>query len=140
MGIIVGDGVVEWVAPRALGASTFGTARAIGWESNGKIVAGVVYTNWNGRNIDVHVAIDGPITRKFIWTICDYPFNQLKVERVTGMVAENNRKSRNFAERIGFVKETTLRNAHPSGDLLVYVIRKKECRWLQSRQRLALAA
>lgn len=140
--IVVGQGVVDWVAQRALGF--FGSdSRAIGLSKNGKIVAGVVYTEYNGKNVFVHQAIEGRITRQYLWTICDYPFNQLKVDRITGMIPEGNSKARTAAEKIGFELETTLRGAHPSGDLLVYVMRKKNCRWLREdlfKDRLALAA
>lgn len=140
--IVVGKGVIEWVSQRAL-CYAAEDARGIGLSRGGKIVAGVVYTDFNGRNVCVHQAIEGRLTREYLWTLFDYPFNQLKVERITGMIPEGNSRARKLTEHLGFELETTLQGAHPSGDLLVYVIRKKDCRWLHEnlfKSRLALAA
>ena len=127
--IVVGQGVVDWVSVRA--QSIFGpTSRGIGLAKDGVIVAGVVYENWNRRNVFVHQAIEGRLTRQYLWTISDYPFNQLGVERVTGLIPQGNTKAARAAEKIGFELETALKDAHPSGDLLVYVIRRENCRWL----------
>ncbi len=140
--IVIGQGVIDWVAQRAL-CFVGPDCRGIGLSRNGKIVAGVVYTDYNKRNVFVHQAIEGRLTREYLWTISDYPFNQLKVERVTGIIPEGNALARKAAEKLGFVLETTLPDAHPSGDLLVYVMRRKDCRWLNEniyKIRLALAA
>lgn len=140
--IVIGQGVVDWVAERAL-CYVGPYCRGIGLSRNGKIVAGVVYTDFNGRNVKVHQAIEGRINRQYLWTLSDYAFNQLKAERVTGEIPQGNKKAQRAAEKIGFRLETTLKDAHPSGDILVYVIRKKDCRWLNEniyKDRLALAA
>lgn len=130
--IVVGQAVVDWVAQRT--GAIFGVARGIGLSRGGKIAAGVAYTDFNQRNIFVHVACDGPLTRKFLWTICDYPFNQLGVERVTGMIPAAHRNALDFAERIGFKYEATLENAHPKGNLLIYVAHRDNLAWLQQQQ------
>lgn len=141
--IVVGQGVIEWVSERA--SMTFSEASAgIGLQKGGKIVAGVVYVDWNRRNVYAHHAIEGRITRRYLWTILDYPFNQLKVERVTGIIPEGYKKAERFAKHLGFSLETRLKDAHPSGDLLVYVVRRRDAeRWLNVdlyRNRRLLAA
>lgn len=140
--IVIGQGVIDWVSERAL--MPFGpSARAIGLQRDNKIVAGVVYCDFNGRNVFLHQAIEGRLTRQYLWTICDYPFNQLKVERVTGMIPEGNTKAQVFAEHIGFKLETTLKDAHRSGDILVYAGWRKDFRWINEnlyKSRLAVAA
>jgi RimJ/RimL family protein N-acetyltransferase len=55
---------------------------------------------------------------------------QLGVKRITGIVAESNLAARKFDEHIGFVLETRLKDAHPQGDLLIYVMTPDQCRWL----------
>lgn len=140
--IVIGQGVIDWVSQRALVYASE-SSRAIGLSKNGKIIAGVVFTEFNGRNVKVHQAIEGRINRQYLWTLSDYAFNQLKVDRVTGEIPQGNKKAQRAAEKIGFRLETTLKDAHPSGDILVYVIRKKDCRWLNEnlyKSRLALAA
>lgn len=140
--IVIGQGVIDWVAQRALVYASE-SSRAIGLSRNGKIIAGVVFTEFNGRNVKVHQAIEGRINRQYLWTLSDYAFNQLKVDRVTGEIPQGNKKAQRAAEKIGFRLETTFKDAHPSGDIFVYVIRKKDCRWLNEnlfKSRLALAA
>ena len=60
----------------------------------------------------------------------DYPFNELKVNRVTGMIPCTNKASIRFVEKLGAELETTLKDAHPKGDLLVYRMIKKDCKYL----------
>lgn len=138
--IVVGKGVIDWVGQRASGY--WGEdSRGIGLSRDGKIIAGVVFTDFNGKNVKVHQAIEGRINRQYLWTLSDYAFNQLKAERVTGEIPQGNRSAQIAAEKIGFKLETRLKDAHPSGDILVYVIRKKDCRWLNAEaMRLADAS
>lgn len=130
--LVTGSGVVEWVARRTNEFGNFGCAVGIGLQRNGELVAGVVYNDYNGKNINAHIAVDGArLNRQFVWTIFDYPFNQAKVDRVTCLIGEGNSKSIHLCERFGFTQETRLEAAHPSGDLLVYRMWRHECRWLE---------
>lgn len=131
--LVLGKEVVRWVAKRTNEHGDFGTAQGIGWGKDGSLVAGVAYAEWNGVNVVCHIASDGSrrwATRTYLWTIFDYPFNQLKVNRITVCVGEGNSASRRFVEHLGFELETTLQAAHPSGDLLVYRMFKESCRWI----------
>ena len=133
--LVIGDGVVEWVAKRTNEFGNFGAARGIGWHKGGQIVAGVAYAEWNGPNVVCHIASDGTkrwMTREFLWTIFDFPFRQLKVKRITVCVGIGNLASRRFVEHLGFTAEATLRQAHPTGDLLVYAMFKEKCRWISA--------
>lgn len=129
----IGPHVVDWVAKRTNEYGNFGAAQGIGWMKEGRLVAGVAYCEWNGPNVVCHIASDGSrrwLTREYLRTIFDYPFNQLKVKRITVCVGEGNSNSRRFVEHLGFALETTLRCAHPTGDLLVYSMFKESCRWI----------
>lgn len=142
--IVSGQAVVEWVAKRTNEFGNFGCAVGIGWQRHGALVAGVVYSDFNGVNMNMHVAGEGNwLSREFLWAAFDYPFNQAKVKRVTGLVGEGNIAARKFDEHIGFELETTLHRAHPTGDLLVYVMWKHRCRWINENlhpRRLRVAA
>lgn len=143
--ITTGAYVVRWVASRIGDHGNFGVAtQAIGWERNGRLVAGVVYADYNGPNVWCHIASEGShwLTRRYLWAIFDYPFNQMNVKRITCPVGEGNSKSRRFVEKLGFKAETTLRAAHPTGDLLLYSMFKESCRWIgsESLPRFAKAA
>lgn len=142
--IYIGPGVVEWMRSRSseIGDSP---AQGIGWVEKDELIAGVAYTDFNGVNLNMHVvAVPGRkwLRREFLFTCFDYPFNQCKVRRVTGLVGEGNKEARRFDEHLGFVLETTLEKAHPTGDLLVYRMFREECRWIgrEFEKRFAKAA
>lgn len=144
--IIIGKKVVRWVAQKTNEYGDFGTEVGIGIEKNGKLVGGVAYANWNGVNVEAHAASDGSkrwLTRQYLWTIFDYPFNQLQCKRITICIGEGNKDSRRFAEHLGFELEAVLQDAHPSGHLLIFRMFKKDCRWINEdlyKMRLRLAA
>jgi RimJ/RimL family protein N-acetyltransferase len=131
--LVIGKEVVSWVAKKTNEYGNFGTDVGIGWAKNGQLVAGVAYANWNGVNIETHIASDGSrrwMTRQYLWTIFDYPFNQLKAKRITVIVGEGNSDSRRFVVHLGFELETTLQAAHPTGDLLIFRMFKDRCKWI----------
>ena len=133
--IVTGKSVVDWMISRGEEFSAR-DAEGIGWHDGKRLVAGVAYTDYNGANLCMHVvAVPGKrwLTREFLWTCFDYPFNQCKVKRVTGLVGEGNLQARRFDEHLGFERETTLKAAHPTGDLIVYVMWKRNCRFLGER-------
>lgn len=123
-----------WVAER-VGMKRYipGSASAIGRVKDGKIVAGVLYEDYNGANVSCHIAGEGKnwLSRKFISIIFDYPFNQLKVKRITGIVQSTNIKAQHLDEHLGFEREFVMKDAHPDGDLIVYKMTADKCRWLK---------
>ncbi len=131
--IAVGKGVVEWVAKQTAEFGNFGTDAGIGWLRHGQLIAGVAYAEWSGPNVVCHIASDGSrrwLTREYLWTIFHYPFVQLNCKRITVCVGQGNSDSRRFVQHLGFALEATLEAAHPTGDLLVYRMWKKDCKWL----------
>jgi RimJ/RimL family protein N-acetyltransferase len=61
-----------------------------------------------------------------------YPFVQLKVNRITGLIEKRNRASRDFAEGLGGVLEGVMRKASPrGGDVCVYgLLAESAKKWL----------
>lgn len=136
--IVIGPGVVQWTAKRTSEYGDFGAAVGIGLERDGELIAGVAYAEFNGVNIVCHIASDGSrqwMTREYLWTIFDYPFNQAKVNRITVCVGEGNTDSIRLVRHMGFQLEAPLKGAHPSGDLLIFRLWKKDCRFLTMRGR-----
>lgn len=158
--LVVGKTVVDWVAKRTNEFGNFGTDVGIGWKRfivpkedifnsyagfdvhEGKIgywelVAGVAYANWNGVNVECHIASDGSrkwLTKQYLWTIFDYPFNQLGADRITVCVGEGNTDSTRFVKHLGFILEARLKGAHPTGDLLIFRLLRHDCRWIRMRK------
>ena len=106
---------------------------AIGWESNGELVAGVWYEDWNTQSITTHIAISGPITKTFLSVIFDYPFVQLGVQKIIAPVLEDNLDSIKLVTKMGFTEEARLHNVHPTGDMLFFVMNKVNCKYLGER-------
>lgn len=122
-----------WVCERGGGTWIAGRGQAIGLMRSGKLIAGVLYEDWNRAHVVCHIAGEGnwASSREYLRVIFDYPFRQLKVRRITVPVAESNRIARRFVERLGFVFEASLKDAHPEGDLIIYKMTPDQCRWLK---------
>jgi len=128
--------IAEFVSSAVGGSARhfpWGNYSALGLTSSGQLVAGVIYNHYAGPTICAHIgAVPGKkwLTRSFLRAMFDYPFNQLKVRRITGLVPKRNRAARKFDEHLGFKLEGCMRHALPDDDMLVYGMLREECRWL----------
>lgn len=123
--------IAHWVAQR-LGVNGFGPSRAIGVAIDGEIAAGVVYFNCRHKNLEMAIASTTPkwATRQTLKHFFAYPFITQGCTRVTALVDRHEHEIRRFDERLGFVKEGVLRDAHPTGDAVIYGMLKHECKWI----------
>lgn len=133
MMIFDADVIGPWMASRIDGFQYVpGSASGIARVKDDRIVAAVLYQDHNGPNVFAHIAVDpGGLNRRFLSIIFDYPFRQLGVQRITGVVASSNAAARKLDEHLGFELEATLAGAHPDGDLLIYKMTADKCRWLK---------
>lgn len=103
-----------------------------------RMLASVLFTDYDAVNIGIHVASDGSkrwLSRKFLRACFSYPFEQLGVQRVTGLVSTSNVDALKFDLHLGFVVEGRLRKAAQDGsDLLVLGMLRHECRHLKERE------
>lgn len=108
--------------------------KGLGLERDGELVAGVAYEGYNGVNIWMHVAGKPGsrwMTRSFLRYCFYYPFVELGVRRVSGYVEACNTAARRFDEALGFRLEATLTGAAADGgDVLLYVMRREDCRYV----------
>lgn len=125
------DRVGPWVCERTGGSYDPACAAAIGWEEGGELVAGTLYDMFNGRSICMHVAVEKPVTRTFTRTCFDYPFNQLGVQKVIGLVDSTNDSALRFDRHLGFVEEARIADAGKTGDLVLLTMTRQQCRWIQ---------
>ena len=125
------DRVSRWVGQKL--GTEFSLCRAIGYERNGELIAGVVYDEYNGANVNMHVAAEGTnwLTRNYLRVAFGYPFNHLKVKRVTALVSSANERALRFDEHLGFRREAVLKDAASDGDLIILVMRPEFCRWIR---------
>lgn len=59
-----------------------------------------------------------------------YPFEQLKVDRITCRIRSGNTKAIRLAEELGFTLEGRLRQMLQGKDQLIFGMLKHECRYL----------
>lgn len=108
--------------------------RAIGLRKSGELVAGVLYEGFNPRNMWIHVAaVPGAkwLVRDYLRACFSYPFVVCGVDRLSAYVNGSNLHSRRFVEHLGFREEAILRGAAPDGgDVIIYVMWKKDCRYV----------
>jgi len=126
----------EWVCRRT-GGQFDGLSTAIGLEQDGELIAGVLYDGYNGKAICMHVAGEGRgwMNREFLRICFDYPFRQLKVCKIIGLVDSTNLDARRFDEHLGFRLQCVIPDAGQVGDLCIYAMGADECRWLELKER-----
>jgi RimJ/RimL family protein N-acetyltransferase len=131
--IVVGPRVGHWVSDRLEATFNPELDEAIGLEKKGQIVAGVVFDNFNGRSICIHVAAEGShwLTRSFIRAVFTYAFDVAKVNKLIGPVDSTNERAMRFDEHLGFVPEAVLTGAGRHGDLILYSMTRQQCRFLK---------
>ena len=132
---LINDADRVWHFLKDLGVPVMYSAgmQAIGREIDGGLVGGVLYEGFTKRNIFMHCAGRGKkwISKSLLRAAFFYPFEQLKVDRVSAWVDETNKESRTLVEKIGFREETRLKGAAPDGgDVVIYVLWRKDCRFL----------
>lgn len=132
--------VAEWVSLQLFGQhNSFHPCVALGVAKDNKIIAGVVYNNYqtdkNGNPLLIEMTIASVdkrwATRHNLKVLFSYPFAQLKLERVQALCSANNEGVQMFLEKLGFTKEGLHRKAYADGgDCISYGMLKNECRWL----------
>ena len=98
--------------------------------SDNEIKAAVVYNDYSYTSISAHIRAT-LLTKEFIFSIFDYPFRELQVQRVTLNVGKKNKKARKLAEDLGFRYEGCMRNAIKGDSLIIYGMLREECKWLK---------
>ena len=71
------------------------------------------------------------MTRDYLRACFAYPFLVCGVQRLSGYVNSSNLAARRLNEHFGYRVEATLRGAAPDGgDVLIYVMWRKDCRYV----------
>lgn len=102
-------------------------------DEEGRLVAGVAFDNYNVAAIQIHVAaLPGVnwVSRELLQRVFSYPFLQLGVKKLIGLVGSTNAAALRFDLALGFRIEATLKDAYPDGDLHILTMTQDRCRWL----------
>jgi hypothetical protein len=111
------------------------------YNSHDTLVGGVLYTDWNFGSVLMHFALFSNkcfLGRQLIWLSFQYPFIQLGVKKIVGLVPEWNIPSRNMALKAGFkieYKIDDIFNNPPPIDNGMYIMsmKKEDCEWLKMK-------
>tara|TARA_R110000787_G_scaffold126662_1_gene237967 strand:+ start:308 stop:802 length:495 start_codon:yes stop_codon:yes gene_type:complete len=133
--------VIQWVFERLPYSSIddidYFSFVGIGLEDSGSYIAGCLYSNHSGHNIDMHFATDSPkcATKRNFRAWFGYPFLQLGCKRVTAIIVKSNKKSRKFVERAGFRLEGVARKGFDGiRDACIYGMLFEDCKYLKTPQ------
>lgn len=124
--------VATWVANMAEADPRL-TVGAVGWTRDDEITCGAFYETYTRRSITATIAVapGAVMPKEFLRAIFHYPFVQLGCEKIVALIAENNWKSQNLVEKMGFVREAVVADYYPEGDLFIYSMMKSQCRFLE---------
>lgn len=128
------DKVGTWVMGRCDAEWFSGRGTTLGLESSdGNLIAGMVFENYNGSNLFIHCATRraGSITREFLHACFHFCFIETHCRRVSCVVDESNQTCQRFVQDLGATEETRLVGAGlHGGDLIIYKMTPESCKWL----------
>jgi RimJ/RimL family protein N-acetyltransferase len=106
-----------------------------------KLLGGIIYTNYTGHSIQMHVAAFHPrwMNRDILWVAFDYPFNQLMCEVIFAQVKERNTHALKFDLNIGFTELMRLDDVYKDEQVVLLKMKREECRHLSIKPRALLA-
>ena len=117
--------VGAWVAEEVKKRSEWGSFYAMGAETDGQLVSGIVFNNFNECNATCHIAVSKP-TKLFLELLdhgFKYAFETCKLRRLTGLVEADNSKALKLDKHIGFIEEGVMKEAGSEGqDIIVLVL------------------
>lgn len=101
---------------------------------------GTLYTEYWKKSCNVHFAGFRPnwISKQMLWVGFDFPFNQLGVKKLFGLIPEWNYKSRLLALHMGFKVEYLAHDVYDMPDAVngMYIMSmlKDDCKWLKMKR------
>jgi len=126
--IVTGEAVARLVCKK-IGAAYQEGAVGIGLEREGRFIAGVCYDNYRQKSIMAHIAVEGRMNKEYLYAIFHYPFMYLGVNKVICPIGQGNGKSIKLCENMGFMREATLHDVSPDGDIYLYTLERSKCRF-----------
>lgn len=96
------------------------------------VAAAVGFHTFIGRVCCMHTVIQKPefVTRKMIRDAFHYVFVVAGCEAVLGLVDTENKSAIEFDTRLGFKEVYRIKEGGLDGDLIVYEMKRMDCRWL----------
>lgn len=132
--------MVAWAAER-IGFPFRPDAKAIGWAgADGELRAVTIFDGFSPCDCNMHIASDGSrswLTRGYMRAAFAFPFIQLRLRRVTGLVPAKNKAALKFDLGLGFEREGYCRNALPDDDIILLAMLRENCPYIPKECRHA---
>ena len=94
----------------------------------------VGFDSFLGKTCQIHVVnFNKKYTpRKLLWATFDYPFRQLGLEALIGIVNSNNELAMKYDQNLGFKEVHRFEGMHDDGgDIVVFEMKKADCRFIK---------
>lgn len=132
------DFIGRWVGNQ-LGATFSGGFQAVGFTDNARLLAGVVFNNYQPSDLKGPASIQGTIasispkwcSKANLRAIFQYVFVDAKCYKFYAVTEATNQSARAFLCRLGFSEEGRLKDHFWSGDGIVFGMSKDNCQWLE---------
>lgn len=108
-------------------------------DAKGRIRGVVAYDMWTPNACQAHMAADSAIAwRSLLGPAFSYPFEEAGRRLLLGIIPAHNARSVALVRRFGFREAYRVKDGWgPGDDLLVFEMRREECRWLSPARRAA---
>jgi L-amino acid N-acyltransferase YncA len=123
----------EWALERIPKMQAWmGEAKSLAAVERFQTLGVVVFDAFTPHDCCAHIVIEDRrcVTRRILRAVFDYPFNQLKLRRVTGLVPESNVAALAFDLRLGFKVEGRKKWGMGDEDEIVLGMYAENCPWL----------
>ena len=130
--------LMAWAGPANDAGEIPADTVAIGLEIGGELVGVVYYNDFTTANCNMHVVSSRRgkwLTRGFLAAAFAYPFVQLKLRRVTGLVKSRNFEAMTMNLRLGFQVEGRMIEAAEDDDVVVLGMLRRNCFWITEEHR-----
>lgn len=123
------EAVADWVKA-GFGGHFLPGYKVIAAFEGERLLGAVVFDAFTDKDCNLHIRVEDKrcVSRRVIRAIFDYPFRQMKLERVSVQVMADNEKSLEFVQRLGFVYEGAKRMK--GGSQLMFGLQIHECPWV----------
>ncbi len=130
---------ILWLAQRTGFAPTAGCRGISAIDAQGRLRGVVGFDGWTETSAQMHIAVEAPAAvRALLRPAFSYLFEQSRKHIALGLVPSHNAKAVAFDRHVGFREAYRIRDGWDVGDdLIIFEMRKDECRWLSHGQRRA---
>ncbi|NTE96678.1 GNAT family N-acetyltransferase [Agrobacterium tumefaciens] len=130
--------LMRWAGPANDAGDIPADTVAIGLEVEGDVRAVVYFNDFTTTNCNMHVVtrMRGKwLSRGFLAAAFMYPFAQVGLRRVTGLVNSRNMDALTLNLKLGFQVEGRMIEAAEDGDMVVLGMLRRNCIWIPEEYR-----